>query len=64
MKLRKAPTDNLTLQRPDRSLDEDLLTEAYSFEEIVEQLRALGGVPKRSVSAARLYYSERIARQR
>ncbi|MBV9082147.1 MAG: hypothetical protein JOZ62_05695 [Acidobacteriaceae bacterium] len=46
MKLRKAPIDNLTLQRLDQSLDEDLLTEAYSLEEIADQLRALGGDPE------------------
>jgi hypothetical protein len=46
MKLRKAPIDNQTLQRLDQSLDEDLLTEAYSSEEIADQLRALGGDPQ------------------
>ena len=46
MKLRKAPIDNLTLQRLDQSLDEDLLTEGYSSEEIADQLRALGGDPQ------------------
>jgi len=46
MKLRKAPIDNLTLQRLEQSLDEDLLTEAYSLEEIADQLRALGGNPE------------------
>jgi hypothetical protein len=46
MKLRKAPTDNLTLQRLDQSLNEDLLTEAYNSEEIADQLRALGGDPE------------------
>jgi hypothetical protein len=46
MKLRKAPIDNLTLQRLDQSLNQDLLTEAYSSEEIADQLRALGGDPE------------------
>jgi hypothetical protein len=46
MKLRKSSIDNLTLQRLDQSLDEDLLTEAYSSEEIADQLRELGGDPE------------------
>ncbi|MBV8360338.1 MAG: hypothetical protein JO189_20760 [Deltaproteobacteria bacterium] len=46
MKLRKAPIGNLTLQRLDQSLAEDLLTEAYSSEEIADQLRAIGGDPE------------------
>src|SRR5690349_10376370 len=45
MKLRKAPIDHLTLQKLAQSLDEDLLTEAYSSGEIAAELRALGGDP-------------------
>jgi hypothetical protein len=46
MKLRKAPIENLTLETLNRSLDEDLLTEGYSSQEIADQLRVLGGDPE------------------
>jgi hypothetical protein len=46
MKLRKAPIENLSLEKLDRSLDEDLLTEGYSSQEIADQLRGLGGDPE------------------
>lgn len=46
MKLRKAPIDNLTLETLDRSLDQDLLSESYSSEEIADQLRVIGGDPE------------------
>jgi hypothetical protein len=64
MMSRKERIDNGWLERLDESLAEDLLTDAYRAEEIIENVRALGGDPEKIGERGRAIGAEVLARGR
>ncbi len=64
MILRKEGIDNGWLGRLDESLIEDLLTDAYSAEEIIENIRALGGDPEQTGERGRALGAQVLASTR